>query len=103
MAVAGIHRTPPSRDALSHHSVLAALSGDRRPSGGRAAAPMGVIAPTNRRAWIGSGLVVCAATFNMGLCFLNTHVMAINVGFVIASEFLIIGLAAAASYRVLTP
>jgi putative polymerase len=64
---------------------------------------MGVIAPTNRRAWIGSGLVVCAATFNMGLCFLNTHVMAINVGFVIASEFLIIGLAAAASYRVLTP
>jgi len=56
----------------------------------------------NRRAWIGSGLVLAAATFNTGLCFVNTHVLPISVTHVIACEVAIISLAAAVSYRVIT-
>jgi putative polymerase len=63
---------------------------------------MGEIAPINRRAWTGSGLVVAAATFNMALCFVNTHLLAINETHVIAAEVIIIGLAAALSYRLVT-
>jgi putative polymerase len=64
---------------------------------------MDEIALGNRRAWIGSGLVLAAATFNMVLCFLNTHVLAISMTHVIAAEITIIGLAAATGYRSITP
>jgi putative polymerase len=64
---------------------------------------MGEIALGNRRAWIGSGLVLAAATFNMGLCFLNTHGLAISMTHVIAAEITIIGLAAGMCYRIITP
>jgi putative polymerase len=59
--------------------------------------------PIHGRAWVGSGLVVAATTFNMVLCFINTHALAINVAHVMASEIIIIGLAATLSYRVITP
>jgi putative polymerase len=61
------------------------------------------IALGNRRVWIGSGLVVAAATFNMGLCFLNTHGLAISMTHVIAAEITITGLAAGMGYRIITP
>jgi putative polymerase len=64
---------------------------------------MGEIALGNRRVWIGSGLVLAAATFNMGLCFLNTHGLAISMTHVIAAEITITGLAAGMGYRIITP
>jgi putative polymerase len=56
----------------------------------------------NPRAWVGSGVVFAAATFNMGLCFLNTHMLAISVTQIIAGEAIILGVAGAVSYRVIT-
>jgi putative polymerase len=64
---------------------------------------MGEIVLARRLPWIASTLVVAAATFNMGLCFLNTRGLPISAAHVIATEVVIIGLAASLSYRVLTP
>jgi putative polymerase len=53
-----------------------------------------------RRTWFGCSLVVAAATFNLVLCYLNTHhILAASASTVIVSEIIIIGLAAALSYR----
>jgi hypothetical protein len=54
---------------------------------------------THRCAWLGCSLVVAAATFNMVLCFLNTHALAIKDSHVIASEVIIITFAMVLSYR----
>jgi putative polymerase len=55
---------------------------------------------THRRAWFACSLVVAAATFNMGLCYLNTHhLLATNKSTVITSEIIIISLALVLSYR----
>jgi putative polymerase len=82
--------------------MLAAFSGGQRSAGGGATA-RGEKVPMNGRAWMGSGLVLAAATFNMVLCFLNTYVLTISTTHVVAGEVVIIGLAAGVSYRVLTP
>jgi putative polymerase len=80
---------------------LAAVLGRRRSAGGGAAAH--AMTPMHGRAWVGGGLVVAATTFNMVLCFINTHALAISATHVMASEIIIIGLAAILSYRVITP
>jgi putative polymerase len=54
-----------------------------------------------KREWLACGLVFAAVTFNMVLCFLNTHVVPVNESHVIASEALIVGLAGVLSYRFL--
>ncbi|MGH6935544.1 MAG: hypothetical protein ACRED2_05055, partial [Methylocella sp.] len=54
-----------------------------------------------KREWLACGLVFAAVTFNMALCFLNTHVVPVNESHVIASEALIVGLAGVLSYRFL--
>jgi putative polymerase len=59
--------------------------------------------PIHGRAWVGGGLVVAATTFNMVLCFINTHAPVISATHVMAGEIIIIGLAATLSYRVITP
>jgi len=64
---------------------------------------MGKIAPLAGGAWIAGGLVLVAATFNLGLCFLNTHFVTISVTYVIAGEVVIIGAAAALSSPIVTP
>jgi putative polymerase len=63
---------------------------------------MGEMTSVGGRAWIGSGLVLAAATFNLALCFVNAHVFATNVNYVIGSEVIIIGAAAAVGLRVVT-
>jgi putative polymerase len=63
---------------------------------------MDQIEPVNSRAWLGGGLVISAATFNMVLCFLNCHGLAISASHVIAGEVLIVGLAASLSYQIVT-
>jgi putative polymerase len=65
-------------------------------------AAVGEIAPAGLRAWIGGGLVVAAAIFNMGLCLLNSHGLAISATHVIASELIIVGAATVLSYRIVT-
>ncbi len=54
-----------------------------------------------KREWLACGLVFAAVSFNMVLCFLNTHVVPVNESHVIASEALIVGLAGILSYRFL--
>jgi putative polymerase len=74
---------------------LAAALGRQRSHLGKATTTM------TGRARLACGIVFVAVTFNMVLCFLNTHVLAINVSYVIAIETVILGLAAVLSFRLL--
>jgi putative polymerase len=75
--------------------VLASRSRIQRSHIGKATTTM------TGRARLACGIVFVAVTFNMVLCFLNTHVLAIDVSYVIASETIILGLAAVVSFRLL--
>jgi putative polymerase len=54
------------------------------------------------RSWVASALVFLAATFNWGLCYVNTHYTTVTDSHVMVSEALIIGSAIALSYHAAT-
>ncbi len=56
----------------------------------------------SRRAWAAGGLVIAAATFNMGLCFLNTYGLQISKTNVITSEVVIYIVAALMIFRTIS-
>jgi putative polymerase len=93
MALAGAYPAAPPFRAVCDNAVLASRLGSQRTQVGKAMIP--------KRAWLACGLVFAAVTFNMVLCFLNTHVAPVNESHVIASEAFIVGLAGILSYRFL--